>query len=752
MEIRNKILLKHAPIFSSINAFVSDCVCFKAKDVILQHDEIKIKLLNLMDKIPGGNSFNDIREKLFAWKVQLNLIYITALKSEDPEEMLGPLVKDALKSRKMSIMGMMETRKALKSTPLTIIVEELTESEQTICPSGLLVDQNDQDMEESKVSSYESPSNAFQNPILKEKTKKEISSLLIVDQTATTEKKVKKLAPNSPVIPDIEDEKIKEEEGYVIDDIDQGRLSSKVDSRRTKKNGMDENDYDDDEDEDGCISCKMFNINEIDLGKKIIIDSHVPHHECMKVSVPSSLLEAEGSYIFGRSEPARINFCGFELPFSPQLLEFRTVTGLIRRRNSLLEKYRIAVEKGQTVNAMTREELLNLFVSTQEEMIKKVKNLADWLDIKAEEQPINELLKNLPIENSSRSKKMYAIEGNVKSLTKLVMDETDLPCVMKIVCLFLQQLILYGKDYTYGKVGLSECTIHSNVKPGRISIMCDRYKDNDKLYHKIDRKTILYIGRYSVVMLIERIAIHIAACMGVSGNDTNDLGQKPAVKDFFNSTGLLYFTTFKNFNPFDAFLFRSVPYVKPDAFSLVLYSLVVYLKVKTLAPCYLCAKLFPGQFSTHLKSHFVSKIINGSDATPCGYECYQELAILLVTAIKKKFKIINFMEYVDILDRILNEIFAISSLYNSIGVASISTSMTNFQKLKGTAHYSESKKTITKFVKLDGKTKEIKKVSNFLRGFVGSTLFKSSFDFIENGVDVDHLTLKLIKTNKEENA
>lgn len=99
----------------------------------------------------------------------------------------------------------------------------------------------------------------------------------------------------------------------------------------------------------------------------------MPQHKCLKVSVPSDLLDSEGSYIFGRSVPPRIKFCGFQFPFSPQLLECRTVTGLIRRRNKLLEKYRIDFEKEKTVDAMTKEELLKLFVSTQEEMIKKAK-------------------------------------------------------------------------------------------------------------------------------------------------------------------------------------------------------------------------------------------------------------------------------------------------------------------------------------------------------------------------------------------
>ena len=129
--------------------------------------------------------------------------------------MIDPLVKDALKTKKMSIMGMIAMKKGLKTTPL-LPIDERTESGLTIHPkTPVLLDQNDQkvaesselcpslilpvlpktekkesaalavlpkkpaiDTEKSKVARLESPANVLPDPI--EKTKKKKSAALFV--------------------------------------------------------------------------------------------------------------------------------------------------------------------------------------------------------------------------------------------------------------------------------------------------------------------------------------------------------------------------------------------------------------------------------------------------------------------------------------------------------------------------------------------------------------------------------------------
>jgi len=49
--------------------------------------------------------------------------------------------------------------------------------------------------------------------------------------------------------------------------------------------------------------------------------------------------------------------------------------------------------------------------------------------------------------NTSNASQNYAIEGNVKDLTRLVMSEADVQCPMKVLNLFIQHIFLYGSVF-----------------------------------------------------------------------------------------------------------------------------------------------------------------------------------------------------------------------------------------------------------------------------------------------------------------
>lgn len=75
--------------------------------------------------------------------------------------------------------------------------------------------------------------------------------------------------------------------------------------------------------------------------------------------------------------------------------------------------------------------------------------IARKFNIEEKVKPMSEFMKGVKVTNSSTAKNYYAINGNVKSLAKMVMNEDQLPCPFLMYCLYIQHVILYG--ITYGK-------------------------------------------------------------------------------------------------------------------------------------------------------------------------------------------------------------------------------------------------------------------------------------------------------------
>lgn len=77
--------------------------------------------------------------------------------------------------------------------------------------------------------------------------------------------------------------------------------------------------------------------------------------------------------------------------------------------------------------------------------------MAGKYDIKPGEKIIDELLGNIVAGNESRSDKSFVIQGNVKSLAKLITDKLSFPCPLQILSIFIQHFQNYGPDYLTGK-------------------------------------------------------------------------------------------------------------------------------------------------------------------------------------------------------------------------------------------------------------------------------------------------------------
>ena len=111
-----------------------------------------------------------------------------------------------------------------------------------------------------------------------------------------------------------------------------------------------------------------FFINEVDLGQKKIIDNHRPKYDVEKIHVPVELI-----YLVEHTSQSPITYKGFEFDSQSDLMDFETVTALIRRREKLLKNFHDAKVEGKNVDSMTKEEALKLFIEVQEALIDKYK-------------------------------------------------------------------------------------------------------------------------------------------------------------------------------------------------------------------------------------------------------------------------------------------------------------------------------------------------------------------------------------------
>lgn len=95
------------------------------------------------------------------------------------------------------------------------------------------------------------------------------------------------------------------------------------------------------------------------------------------------------------------------------------------------------------------------------------------------------------------------------------------------------------------------CHNHDNNKGHKSTLYCKRYRKYEKNYNRVDETTIMFVGRYDLIELIEPVAIKISGGAGVLGNNPKDHGSKTFKKRNYNGLGLLYFTGVKNADPFE---------------------------------------------------------------------------------------------------------------------------------------------------------------------------------------------------------
>lgn len=85
----------------------------------------------------------------------------------------------------------------------------------------------------------------------------------------------------------------------------------------------------------------------------------------MTISEFSSLLQ------HSLNEPEM--YKGFKMQSQSNFLDFVVVTGLVRRRELLLQKFLKARKNGEKIDEMSKEELLNLYKLIQERLIEQYK-------------------------------------------------------------------------------------------------------------------------------------------------------------------------------------------------------------------------------------------------------------------------------------------------------------------------------------------------------------------------------------------
>lgn len=111
----------------------------------------------------------------------------------------------------------------------------------------------------------------------------------------------------------------------------------------------------------------------MDLGQKKIIDNHRPRYDVEKIHVPDNIDDDELIHLVEHTSQSPITYKGFEFDSQSDLMDFETVTALIRRREKLLKNFHDAKVEGKKVDSMTKEEALKLFTEVQEALIEKYK-------------------------------------------------------------------------------------------------------------------------------------------------------------------------------------------------------------------------------------------------------------------------------------------------------------------------------------------------------------------------------------------
>lgn len=107
----------------------------------------------------------------------------------------------------------------------------------------------------------------------------------------------------------------------------------------------------------------------------------------------------------------------------------------------------------------------------------------------------------------------------------------------------------------------------------------------------------------------------------------------------------------------------------------------MYMNVKGISVCHFCGKLVKN-IQSHMRKHaneeYKTTLKNFEN---CGFVSYDHLAVTIMSRAKEFFKIKDLTTYIKSLDKISNDVHAISSVFNSIGVVHLKSDASSFKNI-----------------------------------------------------------------------
>ena len=117
-----------------------------------------------------------------------------------------------------------------------------------------------------------------------------------------------------------------------------------------------------------------------------------------------------------------------------------------------------------------------------------------------------------------------------------------------------------------------------------------------------------------------------------------------------------------------------------DSTVMLLFAYLSYNNLKGINICPLCAKLVK-DLAKHMKKHARMQI----DITPDhfkGFVSYNHFAVSIMSRAKQFFKIKDVTMYTKSLDKISNDVHAMSSVFNSLGIILLKSGVCSFKNIK----------------------------------------------------------------------
>lgn len=105
--------------------------------------------------------------------------------------------------------------------------------------------------------------------------------------------------------------------------------------------------------------------------------------------------------------------------------------------------------------------------------------------------------------------------------------------------------------------GCAKTFLHDNIDKENLVLLTERYAYYDKNYEPINNESILFVGRYDLIYMIEPVVVSVLSYLGVCSNHSDDTprGVPPELSKAYKGLGLVYFARPKENDPIEVSFF-----------------------------------------------------------------------------------------------------------------------------------------------------------------------------------------------------